>query len=49
LAPKPIKPGAKPKKKKKKDTYGKDVEGGVRIRKVRREKEISVDDERDEY
>ncbi len=49
LAPKPIKPGAKPKKKKKKDTYGKDVEGGVRIRKVRREKEISVDDEREEY
>ena len=46
MAPRPPKPGAKSKKKKKKDTHGKErAEGGVRTRKVRREVEVPEESE----
>jgi len=50
LASGPTKPVAKSKKKKKKSTYGKKgAEDGIKLRKLRREQEISVDEEEYEY
>ncbi|MFC1941106.1 transcription termination factor NusA [Chloroflexota bacterium] len=50
LAPGPYKPQAKSKKKKKKEPRGKETgEEGIGVRKPRREREISLEDEEEEY
>ena len=50
LISKPAKPGAKTKKtKKKKDTYSRKSEDGIKIRKPRREKETPVDENEEDY
>jgi len=50
LASGPTKPVAKSKKKKKKGTYAKKgTEDGIKLRKLRREQEVPVDEEDDEY